>query len=136
MNVPTNPAPVELKPCPFCGSDAQFVLDNSYGACGVGCSAHCDPEPYCEARIDQPEKAITAWNTRIASLDGWRPIEEAPKDGWFLGYWPVKTLEDRIQVTRWYDDDAVFINAADSMDWAEPTHFRPLPPPPETGEEA
>ncbi len=64
--------------------------------------------------------------------EAWRPIETAPKDGtWFLAYWPVLTFEDRIQITRWLHGDCRFVDASDFMDHIQPTHWQPLPTPPE-----
>lgn len=56
------PVTAELLPCPFCGGEPKFCPDDSYGHCGIGCG--CDAEPFVQARKDEPEKAITAWNAR------------------------------------------------------------------------
>jgi hypothetical protein len=51
----------ELKPCPFCGSKAQY-----YGECDmvwIRCSNHdCRAERSC--RSDKPEDAVKNWNER------------------------------------------------------------------------
>lgn len=66
------PVTAELLPCPFCGGEPKFCPDDSYGHCGIGCG--CDAEPFVQARKDEPEKAITAWNARhrgsTAVVDG------------------------------------------------------------------
>lgn len=66
----------------------------------------------------------------------WQPIETAPKDGtWFLGYWPQCAFEDRIITTQWhdfgFDDRPYWLDAPDNRDWTEPTHWMPLPTPPQ-----
>ncbi len=70
-------------------------------------------------------------------VDGWQPIETAPKDGtWFLGYRPVTSIEDTIDVWHWdprAETDGApgfWVNAADSNLDNFPTHWRPLPSPP------
>lgn len=61
----------------------------------------------------------------------WRSMESAPKDGtWFLGYEP----EESPKVMRW-DTDTHDKNPAwrdHELDQHAPTHFTPLPPPPQT----
>ena len=60
---------VELKPCPFCGGDAEYYTDNGptgevYG--WVGCN-QCDAMScHIDVRSMQPEEThpIDAWNTR------------------------------------------------------------------------
>jgi len=110
--------------------------------------------------------------TRIASLDGWRPIEEAPKDGSVFiarnsehpsfGSWAMLrsvryALRDRefvcIDLGAWlhvgdiepdYENGRAtpapitvpFSIAADDLNTGVRYEWRPLPPPPETGEEA
>lgn len=70
--------------------------------------------------------------TTNTGSDGWMPIESAPRDGtWFLAYWPVKTFEDRIQTTQWLHHDYRFVDASDFLDDIQPTHWMPLPPPPQ-----
>ncbi|MFX4084524.1 hypothetical protein ACKU27_05400 [Sphingobium yanoikuyae] len=67
-----------------------------------------------------------------AAERGWQPIETAPRDGtWFWAFWPVHTVEDQQQATSWQPWHAAdwprFCNSADSIDWCQPTHWRPLP---------
>lgn len=75
-----------------------------------------------EARIPQASAAIAAWNRRA----GWRPISEAPLTGdsvmlWaaeqhIIGHW-LRGME------QWEDSEGNVLH---------PTHFMPLPAPPET----
>ena len=51
----------KLKPCPFCGGEAEITY------CDEGC---CGAKPYevycdCGAHISAYEKSIKAWNTRV-----------------------------------------------------------------------
>ena len=61
--------PSELKPCPFCGGEAEFHTDpGPTGECygWVGCN-QCDAmSTHCDIRSLQPEELhpIDAWNAR------------------------------------------------------------------------
>lgn len=65
----------------------------------------------------------------------WRPIETAPKDGtWILGFRPLKEYCDQWEVWRWVETVGFvgWENAADTSDFCgHPTHWMPLPNPPE-----
>jgi Lar family restriction alleviation protein len=53
---------VELKPCPFCGSDdVTFVHD---GHDFVSCNACWADGPSTDESSDDPEQAAARWNTR------------------------------------------------------------------------
>ena len=60
---------VDLKPCPFCGGEADVIehlfhgLDSSYG---LQCKK-CEAETYQFYRSE--EKAIKAWNSRAGEED-------------------------------------------------------------------
>ena len=64
----------ELKPCPFCGGDAEYHSDKGptgevYG--WVGCN-QCDAmSVHCDVRSMQPEEThpIDAWNTRASDAE-------------------------------------------------------------------
>lgn len=51
---------IELKPCPFCGGVAEFVLGEQYSNDWIQCSS-CGVETPC---FDTPEEAAEAWNRR------------------------------------------------------------------------
>jgi Lar family restriction alleviation protein len=60
-----------LKPCPFCGSEAQLASYNSCDCCGKAWNG-CVNCPGCGAEIshrDTDEEAIAAWNTRPEAAD-------------------------------------------------------------------
>lgn len=69
--------------------------------------------------------------------DGWRPIETAPKDGTKIDLWCVSDgmIGTRVPYAHWCDRWCFWGDeAADSdflvHEYGEPTHWRPLPPPP------
>jgi len=68
----------------------------------------------------------------------WKPIETAPKDGtWFLGLYPLtQEYQERIAVTNWDDTACDGPRFSDVGDWffSHPTHWMPLPLPPEAGD--
>ena len=54
---------MELKPCPFCGGEAEFI-DNGY-FCDVSCK-DTDCRGYADSLTNKTKKeAIKAWNRRI-----------------------------------------------------------------------
>lgn len=66
--------------------------------------------------------------------NGWLPIESAPKDENIWLYWPDAPIDSRQQV-GWFETDTAdgqrWVNDHDSMDCLCPTHWQPLPKPPE-----
>lgn len=55
----------------------------------------------------------------------WQPIETAPKDGMLLGFY-----DGMIRLVLWDSGWAVVGRMTDRY-WFSPTHWMPLPPPPE-----
>jgi hypothetical protein len=86
----------DLLPCPFCGSPATFVPDNSYGACGIGCLPSCAAEPYVTSRVDEPEKAVALWNARAVPQARSVPVEAVAQilaDEFYGGFDPFQKPE-------------------------------------------
>lgn len=105
----------KLKPCPFCGGEAYAHHDAPIIEC----------ETCKVAMEDGRGSRFDKWNTRTTS---WREIDSAPKNEidvllfWngeeTVGYYSVD-LED----PRWLHQ---------TSEWrGQPTHWMPLPPPPE-----
>lgn len=64
----------------------------------------------------------------VVPLPEWRPIETAPKDGVFV----LITDGDVVQI-GYYEDHLMAwrSDAAQCRLWSDPTHWQPLPAPPE-----
>lgn len=123
----------ELLPCPFClgPADITSVVGGDEGdgyVWHVFCAEENDcammPEKYAESE----RTARQWWNYRAPQ---WQPVETAPKDGTLvLLWWPYwrqravigyyATLAD-----RWQSSEVLY-------DAEPPTHWMPLPLPPET----
>jgi len=75
---------------------------------------------------------VTAETARAAlavvPLPEWRPIETAPKDGVFV----LITDGDVVQIGYYEDHLTAWRSDADQCRlWSDPTHWQPLPAPPE-----
>lgn len=112
-----------LLPCPFCGGEAAR---ETFGNRTV---VHC-PSLECavsiEADYTDASAAIAAWNGRASP---WMPIETAPRDGT-----RIHIINDRGQfIVEWEDDWWRVENGKmyASLRGDEPTHWQPLPQPPE-----
>lgn len=68
----------KLKPCPFCGGDAEYstITDEKWGNVNhfVTCSNHCIEGLY--TRGDTKEEAIEQWNTRPNPWHTGTPTED------------------------------------------------------------
>lgn len=71
------------------------------------------------------------------SSDKWQPIETAPKDGtWIMIYEPYGGGQN-VDLTHWiaswgdYGHDEGWIDQDDALVTRNPTHWQPLPTPPE-----
>ena len=134
----------ELLPCPFCGGEPmqhshqkgnpsgwEFECDHWICCATEDCPAHVG---MCET----PAEAIAAWNRRAPV---WQPISTAPKDGtefqaWVLngpgpGFWDPRARFDADGAFQlWgrvdYDEDGWDCHPG----WT-PTHWQPLPAPPQ-----
>lgn len=71
----------ELKPCPFCGGEAEaehYESDDFYGGYLIFCTKCGAQITPCNASgYDARKIAIESWNTRQPAFD-WKPIEELP----------------------------------------------------------
>ena len=64
----------------------------------------------------------------VVPLPEWRPIETAPKDGVFV----LITDGDVVQIGYYEDHLMAWRSDADQCRlWSDPTHWQPLPAPPE-----
>ena len=110
----------KLKDCPFCGSneiDSRGWLDGQ-GKAGPQCMN-------CGATAE----SALRWEVRADLAPQWRPIETAPKDG-------TRILVFRKKETG-YENQIIGIDYWNSPGWMKsrlrmpPTHWMPLPSPPE-----
>jgi hypothetical protein len=87
------------------------------------------------AEMSEPQREAMRRCTRPALEDAeaaaWRPMEEAPKDGsGILGYvWP-----EWIEGFFWNGETWCYLSDGDgpTKNEHQPTHWRPLPPPPDS----
>lgn len=56
----------ELKPCPFCGGEADLIMGANWYQ--VGCRK-CDITTATMPMYDNVDRAVALWNTRIAATD-------------------------------------------------------------------
>jgi Lar family restriction alleviation protein len=132
----------ELLSCPFCGG-----VEHEIGYDSAGFDVQCHSWT-CRAKTGShttEAEAITAWNRRVVldELDAskvredWQDIATAPKDGTYVTVYQTGVLEPSQCICMW---DASWNGgwwmACDGKDpelplrGPEPTHWRPLPPPP------
>lgn len=136
----------KLEPCPFCGGEATFrdytgMSESAF----VGCSkCYVETDGYHTL-----EAATAAWNRRSSTrplLEGWRPIETAPRDGIHMllafghgavceGWWSAEiegNWDEPPCLAGWTVPTLGSFN-----DYGlKPTHWMPLPPSPTPGEPA
>lgn len=82
----------ELKPCPFCGSEAKLI---SRGRCNyVTCSN--EDECWCgmTCPVDTPEEAVQIWNRRTIDSDELTKIADDLDNGWEQFYDDTIAYED------------------------------------------
>jgi hypothetical protein len=123
----------KLASCPFCGGEAIRWPAGELADEGIinelaGCYGN-DPE----RRHPFLRMTPTAWNTR-KSDDGWRTMESAPKDGSEVLAWAREAAGGRCTTVEWSRSRGSWIECYDLDGWMEgygPTHWRPLPSPPE-----
>lgn len=114
----------KLRECPFCGTSA--ILDGTGGLWIIACSNNeCAIDTYAR---DTAEEAITAWNTRAT---GWRPIEDAPKDGNDTLGWGRYHADMKPRAVVVNFDAGLSLWLDDCGDAFAPTHFMLITPPPQ-----
>lgn len=128
----------ELKPCPFCGSDAIFDHYTVKGAKGKRWEICCgDPDCIaysCQLACFKSEfAALAAWNTRSS----WQLIETAPKDVkvllWFISINPENTHAHAVTIgeVSSHEEGKVWASCGAYLPIEIYTHWQPLPDPPE-----
>lgn len=113
---------MEIKPCPFCGSNK--CGENYQHGFAEGWVVRCNS---CGANgqvFENEQDAIEQWNAVSLSCSGWQPLQTVPKDGStiLLRYFTSRFGRRVVEVSIW-DCDARKIPG-------EATHWMPLPPPP------
>jgi Lar family restriction alleviation protein len=156
-----------LRPCPFCGGNPTIARKGlsevvAYAdevaiqctKCGARKSAVGDySKPGYADNSTVQQRAIAAWNTRSGdsgmavvkdslTTEGWRPIEDAPRDGTEFQAWCVSAGDGWWEPRCKYNDEGNFFTWGridydiDGWDFLcapmRPTHWMPLPPPPTT----
>ena len=112
----------KLKPCPFCGGEAEYsTIDSSYvipfGTIHhfVTCkNNHCLEGLY--SRGNTKEEAIEAWNNRPSPWHTGIPTEE----GWYLLYTSIPNAPYHLafyQFDHWFSDDEYCIIREDVIAW-------------------
>jgi hypothetical protein len=115
----------ELKPCPFCGGEAEY-MGTAFTAirctkCGV--STHQGSQDWCDQ----------VWNTRTDApeADGWIRVEDRLPKEYSLGMSKdVLTIAGIKQSVKSYDYELKRWNGSPHVTI---THWRPLPSPPKEG---
>lgn len=126
---------------------ALLHADRTLGICNIAnndsdkpmpCMDGCSCVQYIADKLSKP--ALSCLQQRGWGRNAWRSdMENAPRDGtridlWFaIGgrvadcYWSVRAHLDK---SAWSKDRVII--ALDDAKWKQPTHWQPLPPPPET----
>lgn len=116
----------DLKPCPFCGGEARYYVDNKYADCHqvicTKCAVTKSDEDY--------EYVISDWNTRAS---GWISVSERLPEA----NMPVlvnyhNMIKSNIQSVAIYFDRQRWRQLIGGSDFDDSsiTHWMPLPEPP------
>lgn len=74
----------ELLPCPFCGGEATFCDDDSYGSASVFCNNALCEIPHLSGAIAEADELIAQWNRRAAEpAQPDIPLCGGHAEGWF-----------------------------------------------------
>lgn len=126
----------ERKPCPFCGGEsvgscADIGKQSVYWSCFVFCSvcgASTRKFSVDNGNEDKSDQAATdAWNARADLAPQWQPIETAPSGELLLGH-----EDGMMRLIYWESGVWKQVGATIEKGWFEPTHWQPLPDPPES----
>ena len=95
------------------------------------------PSDRARARLDAVDIAIQRLDQALASQGGWRPIATAPKDGGSILAICATAYSPEAGVTWWQEGWTHYSRPDEKWHggvgkWL-PTHWQPLPPPPESG---
>jgi len=133
-----------LKPCPFCGGEAEFLIGSAMFFDVVITCKQCsmsgpifDDSPHKgdEAIEHNRAEAITAWNTRAPV---WQDIETAPRDGTEVDLWVIGSDGQAYRICdcrwsevqkRWFDPAGDYGDGAYISDTQIPTHYMVIDPP-------
>jgi hypothetical protein len=119
-----NCSTVELRNCPFCGSDDIDLFENNdiqCSNCGVAIPYVC---------VDTDTDTVTTWNRRTP---GWISVkDELPKRGERVlamqsspgARYLIVYIDDEIRTQQWRND-------CDDIRCRDITHWMPLPEPPQ-----
>ena len=116
----------DLKPCPFCGGEAEI------GRIGSRHSSMIYRCTECGCMLETSEDAVSLmnghllWNYRVNT---WQPIETAPKDDNILGCYDYEVVAE-----IYYNTDRKSFLTAGSDIKMPFSHWMPLPEPPESEE--
>lgn len=125
---------IKLLECPFCGGPAELEEVDG-GGWSVGCQEKPLSVHFCMGyqsltSFATKREAIAAWNTRAHDGDGWRDIESAQDGVDVLVY--VPSTEEQFVAYRDEKGDWLYARCGVTRIVCEPTHWRPLPAPPQS----
>jgi hypothetical protein len=135
---------VKLKPCPFCGKTEVFLGEplnpDEYGVMCNSCGAvsGLDEDGNFAEQLYNTRPIEDALNKRIAELEAqqprWIPVSERLPElpNWVIAYNPISNSGD--PCPAFYRDGKWYFELGEEWDMNKPTHWRPLPAPPEVPE--